>query len=96
MQMAEHEVDMFVTLRKVKIDDLLPLGAGSFVYEGCLVLLKYARPCALGKTKQRLRRMDPDSPMGPHARGRLSHVCCADGDGTWMYAFAVQIGYDVL
>ena len=88
--------DVFVTLQRVRIDDLWPLGAGSYVYEGCPELLKDGRPCALGKHKRQLRRLDPDSPIGPHARGRATHVCCADGAGIHMFCFAIKIGDNVL
>jgi hypothetical protein len=88
--------DSFIKLQKVQIDDLLPSGAGFFVYEGCSVLLSDGRPCALGKHKQRLQRQDPQSPMGLHARGRSSHECCADGAGQYMFRFAIQIGDEVM
>ncbi|CAM6101846.1 unnamed protein product [Calypogeia fissa] len=94
MQMANN--DKFVTLVKVKIDDIWPLGVGTFVYKGCSVLLSDGRPCALGKNRRRLRRQDSESPLGPHARGRSSHVCVDDGEGTHMFCFSIQIGDNVL
>ncbi|CAM6102025.1 unnamed protein product [Calypogeia fissa] len=84
--------ESFVTLHKVKIDAMQGLCAGSYVYEGCNIVLRDGWMCALGKHKRRLRRKDPESPMGPHARGRSQHVCCIDGAGTYMWCFAVQIG----
>ncbi|CAM6120258.1 unnamed protein product [Calypogeia fissa] len=84
--------ESFVTLHAVKIDSMWGLCAGSYVYEGCNKLLGDGWYCALGKHKRRLRRKDPESPMGPHSRGRDQHVCCIDGAGTFMFFFAVQIG----
>lgn len=84
--------DLYSRLNKVKIEKMWGLCAGAFVYEGCGILLKDGRPCALGKHKRRVRRLDSQSPLGPHSRGRGEHVCCADGTGTYMYCFVVEVG----
>jgi hypothetical protein len=90
LQMSRGD-ERFVTLHDVKIGSMWGLCAGSYVYEGCSKKLSDGRPCALGKHKRRLRRNDPESPMGPHSRGRATHICDDDGDGTYMYCFAIQI-----
>jgi hypothetical protein len=58
--------------------------------------LSDGRPCALGRHKRRLRRRDPESPMGIHARGRASHECDMDGDGMYLYCFALRVGDTVI
>lgn len=84
--------DKFVTLRDFKIEDMWGLCAGSFVYEGCNVLLSDGRPCSLGKNARRQRSLNRESPAGPHSRERSNHVCCNVGAGKYMYCFAVQVG----
>lgn len=88
----ECSADDFGTLLHMKIEKIWGLCAGSFVYEGCGVLLSDGRPCALGKHKRRLRRQNLESPLGPHSRGRVDHDCCVDGAGIYMFCFAIQVG----
>ena len=90
------KADMFVTIDDAVIDKMWGLCAGAFIYEGCSKLLRDGRPCALGRHKRRLRRRDPESPVGIHSRGRASHECDMDGDGTYMYCFAIQVGDTVI
>ncbi len=90
------KADKFITLYDVKIEDMWGLCAGSFVYEGCNVLLSDGRPCALGKNARKLRVVNRDSPAGPHSRGRSDHTCCKVGAGEYMYCFAVQAGDAVI
>ncbi|CAM6102375.1 unnamed protein product [Calypogeia fissa] len=92
----EYRGDDFGTLEEAKIRKMWGLCAGSFVYEGCGLPLKDGRPCSLGKHKRKLRRENPESPLGPHSRGRDNHTCCVDGAGVYMYRFAIQVGNFVI
>jgi hypothetical protein len=83
--------DDFVTLHEVRISKMWGNSRGSYVYEGCPTLLKNGRPCALGKHKRRLLRRDPSSPLGPNAHRRDNHLCCADGEGKYMYCFSIEV-----
>ncbi|CAM6116495.1 unnamed protein product [Calypogeia fissa] len=88
----DHSDDDFGTLHKAKVEKIWGLCAGSFVYEGCGKLLRDGRPCALGKYKRNFRRQNPESPLGPHSRGRVGHTCSEDGAGVYMFCFAIQVG----
>lgn len=91
-----EKLSLYDTLHEVRIDWIWGLCTGAFIYEGCGGVLSDGRPCTLGKHKRRLRMQNPESPLGPKSRSRLQHTCSRDGEGTYMYCFAVQVGSVVL
>jgi hypothetical protein len=96
MQVDTEDNCVFSTVANATIQDMWGLCAGRWIYEGCGLLLKDGRPCALGKYKHRLRKLNSESSMGHDSRSREDHICAAVGDGTYMFCFAVQVGEVVL
>jgi hypothetical protein len=89
--MSSKEESKFVTLHDAKIDNMWGLCAGAYIYEGRSKLLSDGRTCSLGKHKRRLRRHNPESPIGTYSRGRALHECDMDGDGRYMYFFLFEL-----